>query len=67
MKLFHRCKHNWKLTKEIYKAPAFDSLKEVGMTKLKGMPWLFNDKTTLIFQCSICKKIRIEEAEGKSK
>lgn len=57
--MFH--KHNWKEIARTYKPAPFDSLSNV----LRGSAWLFEDKTTILWECEICQKLRKEEMEGK--
>lgn len=60
MKIFH--KHNWVKIKETYAQPLM--LKQIGRCVDIHDYGLAQGLTTIIWECSICKKIRKEEMLG---
>ena len=61
MSIFH--KHNWIIIKETY-APPHDSY--VKSAQSAYFERAFKGLTTILWECSTCKKIRKEEMLGKS-
>lgn len=63
MRLFH--KHNWIKIKETYAPPANRKYKAKGFINDNTPEKLAFGVTTILWECSICKKIRKEEMLGK--
>ena len=63
------CKHNWVKVKETY-APSLieQGSQRIGKTDAcRESIMLLMGVTTILWECSICKKIRKEEMLGKTK
>jgi hypothetical protein len=59
--MFH--KHKWKEIAITYTPPPISF---IGTNReLEGSSWLFEDKTTILWECETCQKLRKEEMNGK--
>ena len=63
MKLFHE--HQWEIISKIYAPPVNTILSGVETNDMETLNRMMFGLTTIIFQCSICQKIRKEEMLGK--
>ena len=57
--MFH--KHKWKEIVRTYKPSPLESAKEFK----NAYEWCFQSKTTILWECEICQKLRKEEIDGK--
>ena len=60
--MFH--KHKWKEIARTYKPAPFSMIGARAVNK--GGDWMFEDQTTILWECEICQKLRKEELLGKS-
>ena len=65
MKLFNRCEHDWKEIARTYQQSQLEALVAARAKSYYQLPDIENSYTTILWECTKCRKFRREVLNGK--